>query len=835
MSMTRSQRDQALDWLRDVLDADLSRLVLSILIILSVLPFQWVQDYALVFFGCFAVELTLRVSLLRQDLRRRSLSRVEVVFLVVDLLATLSFLPIEVIYDDARYLRLLRLSRMMLLVGYWGPIVREIWFIMSKRERRYQLVFVVAATLILSFVAAVLLNHFHTAGVDFNEDGNTRNDKNFWSLLWWSFRQIQDPGNMLKDPDASLAFFFSVGLTVAGMFVFSFLVGIGASVVDELVSLGKQRRLGMRRHSVICNVGPHSQVLLEELVTYYAKSLRPPRIVVMGPAAARYAYMLQGPPQRVRYRQGRPLSRHDLQRVDADRATRVILLGEPGSPQSDSEVVSQVLGVREVNPDCEIYAELQRPDNVRAVEEAGGERTVPVLADRMVGLFLANIILFPGVQQLYRELLSSLGDEIYTCVYERGAMAGATPPSGPLMPFGELLHRAHRGHGVVLLGYLVRDARAPHGFRHVLNPRRGADGAAVPPVNDLVGFFGVSDNFGRLKGVVESLPDVAATRGPPPEPALPPRFGPCSGSGAVSRLLICGFRPGLVELCEQLALACEELELFIMVPAPHNVEGVVRAFERRPHDEEAAPDSAPAAALTFTSDGPGVLRYHAEEGVAHRGVVRVLCGDWSDERTLLGDPDGAYALERMDAVLLTYEPAAPDPDAHTSLALIKLMRLREAGTEAMRRVPRVVCEVQSTDKAELFRRRYGRSEGWCGRRGPWPVAVVAAEKLRNALLAQAVFVPGIAAIYRELLSHGGQEIRRLHHHHRGDSDEVWTFTELLYHLYERRGWLLLGLELEPPEGEDHPVVVVNPRPRDDHYRFRAADLRGVFVVGGDKE
>ena len=845
MALTRQQREQALEWLRDFFESDLTRLALSMLIILSMLPFGWVNDYSMVFFFFFSLELGLRLTVLHHDLKRRAISRVEVLFFVLDAVATLSFLPIEALYDDVRYLRLFRLSRMVLLLGYWGPIVREVWFILMKRERRYQIFFVLISSLILSFISAILLSHFQSQGVDFNEDGNLLNDSSFWAMLWWSFRQIHDPGNMIKDPTASVAFFFSLGLTIAGMFVFSFLIGIGSSVVEELVKLGKERRLGMRRHTVICNLSPYSRVLLEELVTYYTKSLRSPRIVTMGAAPARYGYMLEGPCQRVRYREGRPLSRHDLLKVDVDRATRVILLAQRDRTVSDSEAVSQILSVREVNARCDIYAELYRPQNVRAALEAGGGRTVPILADRMVGLFMASIVVFPGIQELYWELLTSVGDEIYTCLFDRGAMSGRRAPSGAGLPFGELLERGHRAHGVVLLGYLLKDDDATQGFTHVLNPgsprpHGQAAPPAVPPVDRLAGYFGVSDHFERLRGFTVSLPDVAAARSADASPEHGLRLGLCPSATGVQRILICGFHNGIVDFCEQLILFSGAVTIFIMVPEQEQVEQVTEAFIHRVREEaDAARPEEPgtrARRVLFSCSAPGRLGYTVQGSEERGGKVRVICGDWSEESFLLDHPKVDYHLNEMDAVLLTYAEQAADPDARTALGLLKLIRLRETTAGALKQGARIVCEVQSTEKAELFQRRFSRPDDAAGH-GCRPVTIVPAKRMRNAILAQSVFVPGIVNIFSDLLCESGQEICKLIVDRAGlapDEDQQWTFTQLLAALYQQDGMVLVGLELEDAEGGNRRVVV-NPRAKEEDYSFTLGQLVSIFALGDTEE
>ena len=847
MAHSPPQRQQFAAWLRDLFDWDLTKLLLSVIIILSVLPFPWVNILSMVFFGFFAVELSGRIWLFREDLRQRSLNKAELFFLILDILATLSFLPIEYLWDEARYLRLMRLSRMMLLLGYWGPIVREIWFIVMKRERRYQIFFVIASVLILTFVSAILLSHFQTLGIDLNEDGNLDNDSSFWVLLWWSFRQIQDPGNILKSADATMAFFFSVFLTIAGMFIFSFLIGIGASVVEELVALGKERRLGMHRHSVICNVGDFSRVLLEELVTYYAKSFRSPRIVAMGPRASRYGYMLEGPAQRVRYRQGRPISVHDLKRVDADRATRVILLGQPDNEQSDAQVVSQILSVRQVNPACDIYAELHRPDNVRAALTAGAvlpppdqpdlpldeRRTVPILVDHLVGRFLANITMFPGVQDLYWELLTSQGDEIYTCLFGYGALESWEPPSAHLLPFSDLLARAQAEHGVILLGYLTRSASDPLGATHALNPGSARGGVPGPPqvapVKELNGFFGVADNFHSMRKFVESLPDVSAA---PPDPPLEllPAMGQCPAAPEISRILICGFHAGLDDYCEQLILFAGEPEFFILLPDEKALQDAMRVFTHRMEEEEEDP-LTPRRVAHFKADGPASLRYTVIDQGERKGEgkVHLAVADWTDEDILLDPPDLDISLEQADVIFFSYVPGDPDPDARTALGLLKLVRLQQEQAFTPRPGHRVVCEVQSSEKAMLFASRFGQPAPGQNQRC-LPVAIVPAEKLRNAILAQSVFVPGISAIYRELLSDTGQEICKLLMNEPEEPEARWDFTRLLHTLHQRDGLLLLAVELQGPD-DLHPRVVVNPGRKDPDYRFRAGHVRGVYAIG----
>ena len=820
----QADREQAVEWVRDIFAADLTKVLLSLLILLSlVLPGGWVDRFGVVFFGLFAVEISLRTLVLLQDHRRGQLNPVEVVFLLLDVIATLSFLPIHVFWSDARLLRLFRLSRMLLLLNYWGPVVREVWVILTKSERRYQLAFVVITFVILTFTSALLLEYFQAKGIDFDGDGNPQNDR-FGAMLWWSFLQLESADNIIKNPDATLGFFFSVFLTASGLFLFSFFIGIGNSVVAELVALSKQRRLGARKHTVICNLGPHAAVLLNELITYYAKSLRSPRIVTLGPAEHRYDYMLEGRLLRIRYRQGQAMSRHDLLKVDADRATRVILLGQSEQPNSDSEVISQVLSVREVNKGCPIYAELFRADNVRAAMHAGGVHTVPMMANRLVSLYLANLIVFPGVERVYRDLLTSSGDEIYTCIYDAGAMAGHKPPSGALLPFDELLDRAHRAHGVILLGHLLDAPGEPGGVAQSLLPGSSLGDAprpSVPEVGALRGLFGVASNFERLRTCVKSFPDVSAPVSPFSAEGVP-QFGVCPGASSIKRFFIGGFHEGTVDFCEELILFTGVSEIDLMVPTPAGAATVRDAFLGRP--EEPLSETARGGRVRFSEGAPGEIGYATSDG-RHHGTLRVLEGDWTDDRVLRnGRLPGGHELADLDAMLLTYLAGEADPDARTALAAMKLLQLQSQEPGTVKPSFRLYCEFQNTDKAALFERRFASAGPLsCGQ-----VGVVAAEWMRNAFLAQAVFVPGIIGIYRELLSQAGVYLCKLLPTEVAAPEQSLHFGQLLATLFRRDGFVVVGVELEE-DGVRR--VVVNPQPRSRDYTFKASQLVGIFAVG----
>jgi hypothetical protein len=187
-------RDSWLDQAERLLRSTATRAVLSLLIVLSVLPPEVYasllpathgRGFDPLFLLVFGPELGLRVLILRRRLRERRPTAAETFVLLADLVALVSFLPLA---SDLAWLRLLRLSRLVLLVGYWGRLASDLWHVVSSRERRYQIGLVLVLALVASFVTAILLIELGPA-YDYDENGVAdAADARFVHVFWWSSR-----------------------------------------------------------------------------------------------------------------------------------------------------------------------------------------------------------------------------------------------------------------------------------------------------------------------------------------------------------------------------------------------------------------------------------------------------------------------------------------------------------------------------------------------------------------------------------------------------------------------------------------------------------------------
>ncbi len=354
------------------------RLFLSACIVTSLLPMPGLRELDPLFLVVFGVEFVLRALLVFYGAsddphdhsgrsRWRWPSRGALLLLLFDLVALVSFLPI--VAHDTPWMRLLRLLRLMTLLSYWAPVMQDMRAVLLRRERSRQVLVMGAMVGLLSFTGALVLEQLETGvgAVDYDEDGEvTPADKQFAVHLWWAFRQIQDPGNMLAAPGSGAAVAVSMVLTVFGLLLISFLIGLGTDVVREVMTVSHLRSPGLAGHTVIVHVNAATGPLLDELVRYYRKLLPEgslsrrwlrqlldnlrrvlmgPRYVVVGRSEERPAFLRRSDRARVVYRHAEAGHTDFMERADIGRAQRVVVLADLEAQNPDAETIRALLAI----------------------------------------------------------------------------------------------------------------------------------------------------------------------------------------------------------------------------------------------------------------------------------------------------------------------------------------------------------------------------------------------------------------------------------------------------------------------------------------------------------
>lgn len=868
-----------------VLEGTSVRLLLSGAIILSLLPFSWLRSFDLLFFAVFLSEFVLRVfvmmgtrtrdadadagSIVERPAPRRPVGRTRggsIVLLVIDFVALVSFIPLPVNPASARWLRLFRLTRMFLLVSYWAPLVRDLWSILSRRERARQIVlmgFVVGG---LSFTGALVMFHLaehEGVDVDVNDDEQIdAEDRRFSTLLWWSFRQVQDPGNMLSSPIAVPLVLISLSLTVFGLFLVSFLIGLGTDVVHELLQLSRMRPPGLRGHTAIVGASSSTPRLLAELRRYYRKLLPTDNRVLSaawfrdlwrrGLLGSRYLVVgrTEEPPDflrtpelsRVVYRERADQDDMLIARADLFHAKRILLLADHDEPSPDADTIHSLLnivegvrhqvdhGARALNERQRvIIAEILDDSNIAAARAAvapgrGTFRAFVVPTERLVALFVAGVLRRPGLGDLLEELLTSHGHELYTCFFQTEGLGFSMrdPPDlgrDPAKIIERMLRRGLQGSSTVVpVGLLLaEDDAGLQGFRVVVNPQ-----PSDPPIEGKsLGLVAVADNFGTIREFVESEPKSPVGDDPslPPLTILPPPAFERTPQTTIGRVLVCGFRRGSIYMLEEMLREQQRGEVLVLVEDEAAEQAARDALEE--HSQLVERRLMPAYHGRFAAqpDGSYVFNCPGTETVEDSRVY--LCvADWMASRHLVDLPAGFGHVGDLDAVIFVTDVHGHN-DARTTTALLKLEDLLVAHGSAHGK-PRVVAEVFDAQLAARLEEHFRTVN-------KHHMRIYSIPQLRAFFLFQSVVVPGFDAVYSELLGSWGQSFVRLHLAKRS-SGRV-TFRDLALGLHQR-GQLLVAVVLRDDRG--HESLHVSPCVDGLGYDIDLSRLMYVWVIADDR-
>lgn len=888
-SSARASRD--LRWVQEIdrfLERTVVRLVLSILIIVSLLPFEWVHGLDMPLLVVFGAEFAARLFVIIKRPRdpdedgggiverpaapvghRRSRLGT-FVLLFADLVALISFLPLPASAGGARWLRLLRLTRMVLLVSYWSPLVIDMWSILSRRERSRQIVlmgFVVGG---LSFAGALVVFHLvDSEGVVVDVTGDetiTAADRDFFNMLWWAFRQVQDPGNMLASPIAIPLVLISLGLTVFGLFLVSFLIGLGTDVVHELMQLSRLRPAGLRGHTVIVGVTPPTSRLLAELMRYYKKLLPTdarllsrmwfrdlwrrglfgPRYLVVGRTEEPPEFLRRPDLSRIVYRERADRDDELLVRADLAHAKRIVLLADPSEDSPDANTIQTLLNlVERVRTQVErgprrpherqrvVIAEILDDSNIAAARSAVSTgrstfRAFVVPSERLVALFIAGVVRRPGLGDLLEELLTSRGHELYTCFFQTEGLGFTMeePPDlgrDPAATIERLLWRglSREASTIVPIGLLLPPPPddPAQDFQVVVNPR--ADDPPVEVDGSCLGLVAIADNFGAIRDFAESLPkhpDDEELEQAPLALSRPPSFERTPQIG-IGRVLVCGFRRGSIYMIEELLRDQHNAEVLVLVEDEVAERRARDALEEHTQLVERGLMPAYHGAFTAQLDGSFVFDHRGTEAV-EASRVHIQVADWMASRHLVDLPAGFGHVGDLDAVVFVAD-AEGKADARTTTTLLKLEQLLTAhGADPGR--PRVVAEVFDARLA-------ARLEEHFRTQGKHHVRIYSIPQLRAFFLFQSVVVPGFDGVYSELLGSWGQSFVRLRPTEPGQGQIA--FRELALAL-RRQGLLLIAVRLQDEEGRYH--LCVAPSPEEMAFSIDRARLRYVWVIADDR-
>ncbi|EYF04683.1 hypothetical protein [Chondromyces apiculatus] len=883
-----TSRSRILDKLARGLEARFVKVLLAALIIVSVLPVRGLEETLRpLFLVVFGIELALRFVLLRRP--GAPSPRLERLLFALDFLAFLSFLPLERLLHAHAVVALpvLRLSRLLLLVRFTRELALDLYSIVTRREQLHQFGLVTAAVWALAFGSAVVLDHL---GITHDYDGREiQGQASFIDRLWWSFRQLESADNLVEHlhvhPAVAL---LSLGLTVVGVFVISFIIGIGANVVDQVVRAERRRPVGYAGHALVVGAVHEAEMLVREFVGLYERNstLRRirlseiwqwlvrhgplprrhalPRMVLLGPRDEPPDYLMDPLMRWVVYRQGDGAEPEALARVGASEVKRVLVLARADAgPDADAVTAMALASLRAFNTRAQVFVEVRESQNRELLRAAGGPGTFPLDMPRILGLFLCQHLVTPGVEALYADLMTTDGSEFYTHLFvdegDGAALARLGDVDGTIS-FVRMAREAYRARGVILTGIFLGEEE-PHralgglprveGLVQWLNPLRtpvpgspvarfGARAGRIP-ARKLRGLIGVSAGYAPLRrygrDLVMGRGMARAEKGEGREEqgereaevgsAGDTAFGSEESrsvarwarglaltTGAASRVLVVGYSATLPALLHELARFVPGVEVILVLGE--------RGDERMPLGER------------LGSLGLGLDPAQAPPG-AEGATAALPHGGRATVYTQTGHDLTSFAVQAvagsgpLSAAVFLREPEAVDGDARTALRLLRFVRALEHRELAPGERLHLVVEFDSVAKGEHIRRLVDAHR--CGFDGPegLRVTLISTERIKNYFMVHSAFVPGVTSLYDEILGEEGQEIVRLDP---AREDLAGTpagarlgFGGLLEALAPRG---LIPVALEHEDGR----VMLNPPPQ---LAFSLRQIRAVFALAEIQE
>jgi len=232
--------------------------------------------------------------------------------------------------------------------------------------------------------------------------------------------RIIDPGTITGDVGTGWAMVISLFATIGGIVVFSILVGfLSNKITDKLIELKKGRSLVIEKnHIVILGWSERIFIILEELIKAN-ETKRHHRIVILSSmdSTLMYDQIIERikifKSTKVICRTGDVKSILDLNIVSPGTARSIIVLSNLSSV-ADSGVVKTILALQYNNiKGIPIIAEILDTDSLPLTNVAFGRCVYLIPVYDMISRFLVQVVRQDGLSDVYSEVLSFKGSEIY--------------------------------------------------------------------------------------------------------------------------------------------------------------------------------------------------------------------------------------------------------------------------------------------------------------------------------------------------------------------------------------------------------------------------------------
>lgn len=365
----------------------------------------------------------------------------------------------------------------------------------------------------------------------FDPEGKETNNSPFWMACRAYLNPLED------DWGTKPLRFLSVGIAAFGLTFFSIFVGMITEAVESGIAAADSgyAQVVAKKHTVICGWNYNTPQIIANINSLAGQT----KIVVLVAESERAAMMdemrdaLSEEQQKrvsISVRSGTPILPHDLEKVAASRAGKIILSAGRGvsAQESDRRILARALALRANVPlfSGDVVAELSSERDEKILQsifrDTNARDVSAVSAEKLLFRFMAQAVRTPSLADVVGEMLGYNKKTVFHVV-----PATSAAPYVVGMNYKDL--RPTSIPGSIIVGYKSPETNG----KVVLSAPGSKDTYAVTASTDLL-LLGLPS--GRLTGKEQSLPASGATGS---EKRLPSD----SRRSSAENILVCGWRP----------------------------------------------------------------------------------------------------------------------------------------------------------------------------------------------------------------------------------------------------------------------------------------------------
>lgn len=245
----------------------------------------------------------------------------------------------------------------------------------------------------------------------------------FTEIIWISLLRVLDPGIIGGDSGNWTFLIVLLLITLAGVFIFSTLIGIVTTSIDNsIASLRKGRsKVFMNNHTLILGWNEKVIAIVTELIIAFNQYKSKYSIVILGNEdkvmmedKLRDKVGLTGNTSII-CRSGVSSEIGDLKITNLNKAKSIIVV-PPDKPYADISVIKTVLALfnfSKKNKDYNIISSVEYTEDYKLLKNIGGDKINVILSNEVIAKIIAQTCRQPGLSLVYSEILSFNGKSHY--------------------------------------------------------------------------------------------------------------------------------------------------------------------------------------------------------------------------------------------------------------------------------------------------------------------------------------------------------------------------------------------------------------------------------------